>query len=77
MPIDFSNPHSSSAVPAQPATPAASATNIVKPGWQTTEFWLTVGGAIVALVPQAGVPAWAAYLLGAAYAVARGIAKKG
>lgn len=51
----------------------------MKPGWQTSEFWLTVlGGVWSAVAPgsseavQVIVPA----VLGAAYAISRGLAKQ-
>lgn len=59
-----------------------------KPGWRTTEFWLTVlatvSAGLIAFgavpVPD-GVPKWVTYVAGVAsvigYAIARGLAKFG
>jgi hypothetical protein len=51
----------------------------MKPGWKTTEFWLTLltsawaifGGHFSNPIAQAAVPA----VLGAAYSISRGLAK--
>lgn len=55
----------------------------MKPGWQTTEFWVTVAtdvGAVTAAL-AGGLPAqWAATVAAVsttAYAIARGLAKNG
>lgn len=64
-------PPDSTAAPAQPQ----------KPGWQTTEFWITsltitavVTGALVGFLPgQAS--AYALGISGGCYAIARGLAK--
>lgn len=52
----------------------------LRPGWKTTEFWVTLaGGAVPWIVPNLP-PTWQAILstaAGAVYAVARGLAKLG
>ena len=57
--------------------------NAVKPGWKTTEFWVTiltqfsiVGGAIAGALPPKEAALLAAFSQ-AAYTIARGIAKSG
>ncbi len=55
----------------------------MKPGWKTTEFWITVFAALngivgqyVGLIPEPyGLVVSA--VLGAAYTISRGLAKKG
>lgn len=54
-----------------------------KPGWKTTEFWMTVTGEVgLTLAAVAGVlpPKWSAVLMvgaGAAYKISRGLSKLG
>ena len=63
-------------------TPAAP-TKKVKPGWQTTEFWITVIGEIGAVCAAASgvIPSKSAALLmtasAVAYKISRGLAKAG
>lgn len=55
----------------------------MKPGWKTTEFWATVAfnvGSVAAAFSGALSPKWAGVASSvsvAAYAVSRGLAKKG
>lgn len=51
-----------------------------KAGWKTTEFWLTVAGAVFVNVGPAVPDKWQAILtaaMAAVYALARGVAKQG
>ena len=56
-----------------------------KPGWRTTEFWVTVIGALYLFLNTTGAvdelpKSWSSIalaIIGGAYAVSRGIAKQG
>ena len=58
-----------------------------KPGWRTTEFWLTVAATAVGLLyasgviaPESGADRWLGLIAGSlsalGYSVSRGLAKK-
>ena len=52
----------------------------VKPGWQSTEFWLSAGATIWPLLSDAIPPTWKAAILTASagiYTIARAIVKRG
>lgn len=52
----------------------------MKPGWRTTEFWLTLAGSLWTVFGSAAPPAVKAIVaaaLPAAYAISRGLAKHG
>lgn len=52
----------------------------LKPGWRTTEFWMTIGGAALPYLSDAIPATWKAAIGGVAtaiYALARGLAKLG
>jgi len=52
----------------------------LKPGWKTTEFYVSIVGGILPWIVPALPPTWQAALSTAAaavYAVARGMAKRG
>lgn len=53
---------------------------VLKPGWRTTEFWVSLGGAVLPWLVTELPGTWKAGLATAAaavYAVARGLAKLG
>ena len=55
-------------------------TRTLRPGWKTTEFYVTLGGAVLPWLVQGLPPAWQAALgtgAAAVYALARGLAKLG
>lgn len=52
----------------------------LRPGWKTTEFWVSLGGAVLPWVVTELPSTWKAALgtgAAAVYAVARGLAKLG
>jgi hypothetical protein len=52
----------------------------LRPGWKTTEFYVSLGGAVLPWLVQELPPAWRAALgtgAAAVYALARGLAKLG
>lgn len=52
---------------------------MVKPGWKTTEFWLTLGAGVWAALEPAAPPlvrVAAPVLVSAVYAISRAITKK-